>query len=126
MSFRAILLAYVVGGVTFIPLLVAALLLHAYLTFPVIQDAGSASSDSAGSREDPLRRPGDDDEAFRSTISGLDERFLRKSSRDTDDAAGYFAVFREYVPRGVNGKPPERPSPVGPAMVAAESPSVYQ
>ena len=40
-------------------------------------------------------------------------------------AAGYFAVCREYVPGGVNGKPPERTTPAG-AVIATESPSVYQ
>src|SRR5207248_2166638 len=110
-----ILLAYVAGVVTCI-LLPVAVLLHAYLTFPV-RSADSALNNSVDSPEDPLKRPGDDDEAFRSSVNGMDERFLRGSGQNTDDAAGYFIICREYVPGGINGKPPERPSPVGPTVV---------
>ena len=45
---------------------------------------------------------------------------------ETDVAAGYFAVCREYTPMGINAKPIERSTPVGSATVAAPSPSVYQ
>lgn len=59
---------------------------------------------------------------------GLDEEILKQLKRRTDDSdtfAGYFAVCREYVPGGVNGKPPDRTTPAG-AVVSMESPSVYQ
>jgi len=59
---------------------------------------------------------------------GLDEDILDKLKRGThipDVCAGYFAVCREYVPGGVNGKPPDRTTPAG-AVVSMESPSVYQ
>jgi len=59
---------------------------------------------------------------------GLDEEILKKLKRRTDEPdtfAGYFAVCREYVPGGVNGKPPDRTTPAG-AVVSMESPSVYQ
>jgi hypothetical protein len=35
-------------------------------------------------------------------------------------------VTRDFVPGGVNGKPPERTSPVGNTQPANDSPSVYQ
>lgn len=68
-----------------------------------------------------------DDDSLKSTPSlsslSLAEKFQR--SHEADVAAGYFAVCREYVPGGINGKPPERITPAG-AVVAMESPSVYQ
>lgn len=110
---------YILGGVTFLPLVIAVVFLHAYLTFPrPVPDAGSDSV--SGSL---LHRPGDDDYAFKSGAASLAEKFQR--SREADVAAGYFAVCREYVPGGVNGKPPERTTPAG-AVIATESPSVYQ
>lgn len=45
-------------------------------------------------------------------------------THEPDVAAGYFAVCREYVPGGINGKQP-RTAPAGEAM-GTESPSVYQ
>ncbi|CAA9965406.1 PH domain containing protein [Pyrenophora teres f. maculata] len=59
---------------------------------------------------------------------GLDDGILEKlkgRTHEPDACAGYFAVCREYVPGGVNGKPPDRTTPAG-AVVAVESPSVYQ
>ncbi|KAI9813852.1 MAG: hypothetical protein M1832_006064, partial [Thelocarpon impressellum] len=106
MSSLGLVAVYLLGGLTLPPLLIALVLIHAFLTFPVRPDA----------RED-IARPGDDDVS------------LPKSGDTTppagDVAAGYFAVCREYVPGGVNGKPPERTTPAG-QVVAAESPSVYQ
>jgi hypothetical protein len=50
---------------------------------------------------------------------------LKERKHAPDVASGYFAVCREYVPGGINGKPPERATPAG-GVVATESPSVYQ
>lgn len=118
--FRWFLFVYVLGGITFLPLLVILVLLHAYYTLPPANEnpSFSASDDPAG-----LIRPDDDKTTFKSGTDDLAEKFHRK--HDSDVAAGYFAVCREYVPGGVNGKPPERLTPAG-DVVAQESPSVYQ
>ena len=117
----AFVLAYLLGGLTFLPLLLAVVLLHAYLTFPLRHPA-SISSDTAS---DILRDGKDDGRNLKSraSIADIAEKFQR--AHEPDVAAGYFAVCREYVPGGVNGKPPERTTPAG-AVVATESPSVYQ
>ncbi len=112
-------LTYLLGGLTLIPLLLALALLYAYLTFPV-RDLPSVSNAS-----DTLRHDNDDGRNLkaRASIADLAEKFKR--AHEPDVAAGYFAVCREYVPGGINGKPPERTTPAG-AVIATESPSVYQ
>ena len=113
------ILTYLLGGLTLLPLLLAILLLHAYLTLPVRH----LSSISAA--PDALHDDKDDGRNLESptTIANNAEKFKR--AHEPDVAAGYFAVCREYVPGGVNGKPPERTTPAG-AIIATESPSVYQ
>lgn len=115
------LIAYLLGGLTFIPVLVILVLLHAYFTLPVY----SSSTGSEESFTFSLRDHQDDGRNLKSRASAtsLSEKFHRR--HETDVAAGYFAVCREYVPGGINGKPPERTTPAG-AVVATESPSVYQ
>lgn len=114
----AFILVYVFGGVTFLPILICIIFLHAYITFPQYPD-------STPSTTDPIRDPNDDGYNIKSAtaISSLTEIFQR--GHEADVAAGYFAVCREYVPGGINGKPPERTTPAG-GVVATESPSVYQ
>jgi len=118
-TFTWFFIIYVLGGFTFLPLVIAVILLHAYLTFPRRLPDTSSQSVSG----ELLHRPGDDDYVLKSDTASLAEKFQR--GREPDVAASYFAVCREYVPGGVNGKPPERTTPAG-AVVAAESPSVYQ
>lgn len=110
-------LIYLLGGLTFLPILLAIVLLHAYFTFPV-RHLSSISSDTL--------RDGNDDERNlkpRASVADIAEKFKRP--HEADVAAGYFAVCREYVPGGINGKPPERTSPHG-TVIITESPSVYQ
>ena len=117
-SYNAYFIAYILGGVTFLPLVLALILLHAYLTLPHHETRTSAQYDTIrDSRDDPQTI-----KSSRSAVS-LAEKFKR--GHEADVAAGYFAVCREYVPGGINGKPPERTTPAG-AVVATESPSVYQ
>ncbi len=117
----AFLTVYLLGGITFLPSLLILVLVHAYLTFPVYD----SPSNSDGLFPNSLCDPQDDGQSLRSRSSAtsLAEKFHRR--HEPDVAAGYFAVCREYVPGGVNGKPPERTTPAG-AIVTTESPSVYQ
>ncbi|KAL8722243.1 MAG: hypothetical protein Q9225_001230 [Loekoesia sp. 1 TL-2023] len=117
----AVLTVYVLGGLTFLPLLLGLVLVHAYLTFPTVPEPANKLQDD----NDSLADAKDDGQSIRSAaaVANLGEKFQR--GHEPDVAAGYFAVCREYVPGGVNGKPPERTTPAG-AVVQTESPSVYQ
>jgi hypothetical protein len=119
-SFKAFLYVYLIGGITFIPLLLCLLFLIAYYTLPNPNEIQKAVP-----KEDPsqLLRDGDEKVILKTGTDDLAEKFHRK--HEADVAAGYFAVCREYVPGGVNGKPPEIKTPAG-EVVASESPSIYQ
>lgn len=158
-SFTGYVVIYILGGVTFIPLIVALLFLHAYLTLkpPVNQDESLSSSAAATavSNQQPgntsdnngngnsinnngenksharglslLSRPNDDQFSLKSGTDVLAEKLHQRVNHENDVAAGYFAVCREYVPGGVNGKPPERTTPAGEVVgTESQSPSVYQ
>ncbi|KAI0487699.1 hypothetical protein F4859DRAFT_267430 [Xylaria cf. heliscus] len=118
-SWIVFFLTYLLGGVTFVPLVVVAILLHAHLTFPVYDDASSVRTSDA----DSIVQPGDDTSELESAQK---EESRQKLRADSDVAAGFFAVCREYTPMGINAKPIERSTPVGSTTVAAPSPSVYQ
>ena len=119
---------YLIGGLTLLPaILVAAWF---YGTTVVDQEIlGSAPSDDATTLEQRTKSNGPrkgEDNAHLGV--GLDDEILEKlkgRTHEPDVCAGYFAVCREYVPGGVNGKPPDRTTPAG-AVVSVESPSVYQ
>jgi hypothetical protein len=119
---------YLIGGLTLLPaILVAAWF---YGTTAVDQEIlGATSSDDATTLEERTKSNGstkDEDNAHLGV--GLDDEILEKlkgRTHEPDVCAGYFAVCREYVPGGVNGKPPDRTTPAG-AVVSVESPSVYQ
>jgi hypothetical protein len=139
-ALTSFLIAYLLGGLTFIPLLLLALVIHAYLTFPVHDETNSSTEN------DSILRPGDSPDVIRPGYGGVDgpdairpgggggdgldkgaeEKLQHRANQEVDVAAGYFAVCREYVPGGLNGKPPERTTPVGSATIASPSPSVYQ
>lgn len=122
-SWSAFLLAYLLGGVTFLPLVIVTVLAHAYFTFPYREDT-EVIDDGA---EDDIVQPGDELGPLKAAQKELKEDVRSKPARhDVEVAAGYFAVCREYTPMGINAKPIERSTPVGSATVAAPSPSVYQ
>lgn len=114
MTLKSLLLAYVVGGLTFIPLLALVLGAFAYVAFtqPVASVSTATPTDHV------------DSTSTAKTIDDLGEK-SKESDSELDTAAAYFAVCREYVPGGINGKPPERSTPAGEVLIA-ESPSVYQ
>lgn len=119
-SFGSFLFVYILGGLTFIPLVLSLIFVFLYLTLP---SPDSPTSKTCQQPQDTVTRPTDDQYSLKSGTDELAEKFHR--THETDVAAGYFAVCREYVPGGVNGKPPERTTPAG-EVIAAESPSVYQ
>lgn len=118
-SWTAFLLTYLFGGVTFLPLLVLAVLFHAHLTLPIRDDVHPPNTDD----KDDIVQPGDDTSALEAVKK---DGAKATQSSHLDPASGYFAVCREYTPMGINAKPIERSTPVGSATVAAPSPSVYQ
>ncbi|KAH7078226.1 hypothetical protein FB567DRAFT_595839 [Paraphoma chrysanthemicola] len=125
--FKVFVWGYLIGGLTFIP---TALVL-AWFWFTRRVDPDSVEPPRADDLADQRRTSNDPTTARDEDASlgiGLDEEILRKLKKRTDvpdTFAGYFAVCREYVPGGVNGKPPDRMTPAG-AIVSTESPSVYQ
>jgi hypothetical protein len=121
MGWSAFLSAYLLGGITFLPLLVIVVLVHAHFSFPYRQDADPSQTPAS---DDALVQPGDDVEPLKAAQK--DGTKSRAVNHEQDVAAGYFAVCREYTPMGINAKPIERSTPVGSATVAAPSPSVYQ
>ena len=124
MGWSAFLLAYFLGGITFVPLVLAVAFAHAYFTSPYRKDADVSQTSTS---DDDLVQPGDDLEPLKAAqTEGNEGTKPRPVHHETDVAAGYFAVCREYTPMGINAKPIERSTPVGSATVTAPSPSVYQ
>ncbi|KAL7621576.1 hypothetical protein AAE478_008901 [Parahypoxylon ruwenzoriense] len=121
-SWTGFLLTYLFGGVTFIPLLIITVLLHAHYTFPV-RDEHILGKDDENNSAESIVQPGDDTAALQEAQK---EESRQRLLAESDVAAGYFAVCREYTPMGINAKPIERSTPVGSATVAAPSQSVYQ
>lgn len=122
-SWTGFLLTYLLGGVTFLPLVVVVLLLHAHFTFPHRPDVAEPPK---GMGDDALVQPGDDLGPLKAAQKELKEHTKRSSHSESETAAGYYAVCREYTPMGINAKPIERSTPIGSTTVAAPSQSVYQ
>ncbi|KAF2691515.1 hypothetical protein K458DRAFT_381368 [Lentithecium fluviatile CBS 122367] len=113
---------YVFGGITFLPLLLGLFLCYSYLNRVFRQPPTETDRNRVITASEPREELQLLPSAFDTT------RFSDESKAPPhlpDVAAGYFAVCREYVPGGTNGKPPERVTPAG-TVVAVESPSVYQ
>jgi hypothetical protein len=128
--FKVFLWGYLVGGLTLLPAVIA--FAWFWATSPVDGERlGSSQANDTGDldkRTEPDGSTKSNDTDIKSLGVGLDDSILESLKSRTHEAdvfAGYFAVCREYVPGGVNGKPPERTTPAG-AVVAMESPSVYQ
>lgn len=117
---------YLIGGLTLIP----ALATIAWFWGTTLVDAVQAADKTGASNDHTTNSnsSSEKDDESGSLGIGIDDEILEKLKAKThvpDVCAGYFAVCREYVPGGVNGKPPDRTTPAG-AVVAVESPSVYQ
>ncbi|KAJ9155401.1 Testis-expressed sequence 2 protein [Pleurostoma richardsiae] len=123
-GWSAFLFAYLLGGITFIPLVLITVFLHAYYFFPYREDTEANQNND----KDDIVQPGDDLGPLEAVQKELKNEGKLKASTDPEPevAAGYFAVCREYTPMGINAKPIERSTPVGSTTVAAPSPSVYQ
>lgn len=119
-SLAEFILIYTVGGLTF-PLVLALLIfLHAYLTLPVHDDAAHLGP------ADPISEISDDLDTINNVVKNQDQKLTFLDGSEAEEAAGYFTVSRDYIPGGVNGRPPERSTPIGSTTVSAPSPSVYQ
>lgn len=117
------LVGYVLGGLTLIPAIAWVLWVRG-----TIDRSSRESSEDSVAEAASKGLNGDDDKERVGLGIGLDETVLealKGRAHIPDVASGYFAVCREYVPGGINGKPPERITPTG-ATVSMESPSVYQ
>ncbi|OHE95823.1 hypothetical protein CORC01_08820 [Colletotrichum orchidophilum] len=128
------LITYLLGGLTFLPLVILTVLAHAYFTLPYRQDVDTSRDASvdvaAAGGPDSIVQPGDDLTALEAVKATAKDdataAATKRSAQDNDVAAGYFAVCREYTPMGINAKPIERSTPTGSTTVAAPSQSVYQ
>jgi hypothetical protein len=118
MSFLSFLFIYTLGGLTFIPFVVALIFAHAYLTLPIVPPGASLAS----SRFKSSSSSSGDDDSRKSSTDALEEKFKR--THESDVAAGYFVICTNYTPAGINGRPPERTTPAG-EVVAAESSGYY-
>ena len=85
------LVVYFLGGLTFIPLLITAILLHAYLTLPLHQD-----TDYRKDETDSIVQPGDDIDAIKRAERANKEQPQPLINHEADVAAGYFTIRREY------------------------------
>lgn len=120
----AILVAYVVGGVTFIPLVLAVIFAHGFYTLPHRHYAVAGPNNDYV--EGGILLPGDDKTPLEAARKAVASEPKARANREFEVAAGYFAVCREYTPMGINAKPIERSTPMGSTTVAPTSPSVYQ
>ncbi|KAL6795044.1 hypothetical protein J3E68DRAFT_403111 [Trichoderma sp. SZMC 28012] len=121
-AWTTILVAYLVGGVTFVPLVVASIFILGYYNLPYQRVLGIQDDQDEGD----IVHPGDDTTALDEARRERNNSESKRANTDIDVAAGYFAVCREYIPMGINAKPVERSTPIGSATVTPTSPSVYQ
>jgi hypothetical protein len=110
------LVAYLLGGVTFIPVLLLAFFYHAYVTQPVVDPVTFHHRDS-------LELTNSEKDVARDELENLPVEISHRV-HEPDVAASYFVVCREFTPLALTGKPIER-TPSN-AVAPGSSPSVYQ
>jgi hypothetical protein len=111
------ILTYLLGGLTFIPLIVLAILYHAHITQPVVDP-------ESFHKRDVLELSTSEEDA---AVNELENLPIEISHRvhEPDVAAGYFIICREYTPSVMAGKPTEK-APSSTSAAPGSSPSVYQ
>jgi len=123
---KTFICGYLIGGLTLIPALLTVAWFWGTTLVDTVGDVDKiGAADGHGTNPHPSKDKHDESSGVG---VGLDDEILEKLKGKThvpDVCAGYFAVCREYVPGGVNGKPPDRTTPAG-AVISVESPSVYQ
>ncbi|KAM0325111.1 hypothetical protein ACHAQA_007650 [Verticillium albo-atrum] len=119
-GFTGFLFVYLLGGLTFLPLVLLTVLAHAYYTLPYRRDPDNDTNTIIQPDDDLTGLEGAKARAAQGEPAG------KSRAQDNEVASGYFAVCREYTPMGINARPIERATPVGSATVAAPSQSVYQ
>ncbi|RKF72950.1 putative PH domain-containing protein [Golovinomyces cichoracearum] len=119
-SLYGYLLMYMIGCFSFPLFLIATLFIHAYLVLP--------SHKCAVHRQfkESLTLPSDDVDLINRSRKSVDEKLQSRDCDDSEVAAGYFAVSRDYIPGGINGRPPERITPMGSTPVSAPIQNVYK
>jgi len=118
----ALIGGWILGGLTVVPVL--AWIFWTYGTANLAHKQPDRSHHETAGLNDPFRDEAEKEGPGLYHGDSIPD-ILKGRKHDPDVASGYFAVCREYVPGGTNGKPPERTTPAG-AVVALESPSVYQ
>jgi len=93
MGWAGFLFVYLIGGLTFIPLVIVVILLHVYFTAPIHEDTAYRED-----QDSPILRPGEDVDTTKSSRKALGEDVLEWKKNDAEVAAAYFAIYREYVP----------------------------
>lgn len=83
MTFRALLITYIFGGITFIPLLLAAILIPAWLLLPQVE--------SGGKPEEKDKLDISDNETREALLAAHDEKYEPEGG-----TSGTFAVLRKY------------------------------
>ncbi|KAI5285906.1 hypothetical protein KEM54_000208 [Ascosphaera aggregata] len=125
-SLTSYLAVYVLGGFTFVPLIFIIGVAIAYFTLPQV-DIEQYVKQHQQHRHDEsstASRNLQDDATLKPEPNELKEKFIR--THESDVAAGYFAVLREYSASGANGKPSERANTPANETTATEGTSVYQ
>lgn len=117
-GFIQLLAVYLLGGISFLPLCVLAIYLHATFSVPTVVTTSSEpnSSDASKGKTPELANV---DEA-------KDKVTEKKAAVEQDTAEGYFAVTREFTPAGVNARPPERTASAVGYVPQPEKPTIGQ
>ncbi|RKF78121.1 putative PH domain-containing protein [Golovinomyces cichoracearum] len=118
-SLYGYLLVYMIGCFSLPLVLIATLFIHAYLVFPTQCAVHRKFRES-------LTLPSDDVDLINRSRKYVDEKLQSRDCDDSEVAAGYFAVSRDYIPGGINGRPPERITPMGSTPVSAPIQNVYK